>query len=65
MDSDRCKVQWKQSKGKVKSHWRKLTYGDITAVESNSGSLSGKLQERYGITKKEADKQVKEFRSSL
>jgi uncharacterized protein YjbJ (UPF0337 family) len=65
MDSNEFKGQWKQLKGKVKSHWGKLTDDDITAAEGDSQFLAGKLQERYGITKEEADKQVKEFQDSL
>jgi uncharacterized protein YjbJ (UPF0337 family) len=62
MDSDRVAGNWHQIKGKLKAQWGKLTDDDLKVVEGHSEVLAGKLQERYGIAKDEADRQVKEFR---
>jgi uncharacterized protein YjbJ (UPF0337 family) len=62
MDSDRVAGNWHQIKGKLKTQWGKLTDDDLKVVEGRSETLAGKLQERYGIAKEEADRQVKEFR---
>ncbi len=59
-EQDKLKGQWKQLTGKVKAKWGKLT--DETA-DGNSEYLEGRLQERYGIARDEARKQVKEFSS--
>lgn len=61
MNEDRIKGQWKQLTGKLKAQWGKLTDDDLTVAEGNSEYLAGKLQERYGIARDEAKKQVEEF----
>jgi uncharacterized protein YjbJ (UPF0337 family) len=63
MDSDRAAGMWKQMKGKVKQQWGKLTDDDLQQLEGHSEQLAGKLQERYGLAKEEAERQAKEFRS--
>jgi uncharacterized protein YjbJ (UPF0337 family) len=65
MNQDRIAGQWKQLAGTIKQKWGKLTDDDLRQAQGNSEYLAGKLQERYGIAKDEADKQVKEFQSSL
>lgn len=61
MNEDRIKGQWKQLSGKLKAQWGKLTDDDLTVAEGNSEYLAGKIQERYGLAKDEARKQVDEF----
>jgi uncharacterized protein YjbJ (UPF0337 family) len=65
MNEDKIKGQWKQVAGKVKAKWGKLTGDDLKVAEGNSEYLAGKVQERYGIARDEAEKQVKEFSSRL
>ncbi|WP_396956711.1 CsbD family protein [Nitrosomonas sp.] len=65
MNEDKIKGQWKQITGKIKEHWGKLTDDDLKVAEGNSEHLEGVLQERYGIARDEAKKQVKEFHDSL
>lgn len=52
---------WKQFKGKVKTQWGKLTDDQIDVIAGKRVELAGKIQEAYGITKDEADKQIKSF----
>ena len=63
MNSDRTAGQWKQIKGRIKEQWGKLTDDEITQLEGHSEKLVGKLQERYGLEREEAERQAKEFRS--
>ena len=65
MNEDRIKGQWKQLAGKLKAKWGKLTYDDLRIAEGNSEYLAGRIQERYGVAKDEAVKQVKEFDRTL
>lgn len=65
MNSDRIKGQWKQISGKLKARWGELTDDDLQVVEGDSRYLAGKLQERYGIARDEAERQVREFHDSL
>ena len=64
MNSDRTAGQWKQIKGSIKEQWGKLTDDDLTQLEGNSERLAGRLQERYGIAREEAERQAKEFQST-
>jgi uncharacterized protein YjbJ (UPF0337 family) len=65
MNEDKIKGQWKQLAGKLKAKWGKLTDDDLTVAEGNSEYLAGRIQERYGIARDEAKKQVDEFVRSL
>ncbi len=52
---------WNQFAGKVKQKWGKLTDDDLTVINGQRQELIGKVQERYGIAKAEAEKQVKDW----
>ena len=65
MHEDRIKGQWRQLNGKLKSRWGKLTDDDLRVADGNAEYLAGKLQERYGIAKDEATKQVREFEKDM
>ena len=65
MNEDRIKGQWKQLSGKIQAQWGKLTSDDLDVAEGNAEYLVGKVQERYGIARDEAEKQVREFDSSM
>lgn len=65
MNADRIKGNWKQLTGRIKSEWGKLTDDDLKIVEGHREYLAGKLQERYGLAKDEADAQIRRFESKL
>lgn len=65
MNEDRIKGKWKQLSGTIKEKWGKLTDDDLQVAEGNSEYLAGKIQERYGYAKDEADRHVKDFERSL
>ena len=58
---DQIRGNWKQFKGHIRQQWGKLTDDEIDQIEGHREVLIGKLQERYGIAREEAEKQVKEF----
>lgn len=58
MNWEQIEGQWKQFKGKVKTAWAKLSDDDIELLNGRRDVLIGKIQERYGVAKAEADKQV-------
>ena len=63
MNWDQVEAKWQQFKGSVKQKWGKLTDDDLRQLEGHSEELAGKIQERYGVAKDEAERQAKEFRS--
>ncbi|XNM71295.1 CsbD family protein [Escherichia coli] len=58
MNKDEVGGNWKQVKGKVKEQWGKLTDDDMTVIEGKTDQLVGKIQERYGYAKDQAEKEV-------
>lgn len=64
MNWDKIEGNWKQMKGSVKEKWGKLTEQDLITIHGKRDQLIGRLQERYGIVKEEAEKQIKEFLES-
>jgi uncharacterized protein YjbJ (UPF0337 family) len=65
MNWDYIKGNWKQVSGKLKQKWGKLTDNDLTVVAGKRDELIGKIQERYGVGKDEAEKELDEFTHSL
>lgn len=61
MDRNRLEGNWKQVKGQVKETWGDLTDDDLDVVEGQRDQLIGKIQERYGIAREEAARQVREW----
>jgi uncharacterized protein YjbJ (UPF0337 family) len=64
MNSDELKGKWNQLKGSAKSQWGKLTDDELTQIEGDRDKLVGKIQEKYGVAREEAEKQVKEWRAA-
>lgn len=65
MNWDQIEGKWKQFAGSAKVRWGKLTDDDLDVAEGNREKLEGKIQERYGIAKNEASKQVDDWIDSL
>jgi uncharacterized protein YjbJ (UPF0337 family) len=62
MNTEQIKGQWMQVKGEIKKQWGKLTDDELDRIAGEKDKLVGKLQEKYGITKEEAERQVRDFR---
>lgn len=67
MNEDVLKGKWKQLKGQIKSWWGDLTDDDLDQIEGNSDKLIGKLQERYGYSREQAqaeyDRRMRQYDS--
>lgn len=57
-NSDIMKGKWKQMRGKVQAKWGKLTNDDLDRIDGRSEQLEGILQERYGIAREQARKEI-------
>ena len=62
MNKDEIGGNWKQFKGKAKEQWGKLTDDDMTVIEGKRDQLVGKIQERYGYEKDQAENEVKDWK---
>jgi uncharacterized protein YjbJ (UPF0337 family) len=49
----------------VKEKWGKLTDDDLDVISGKSDQLAGRIQERYGVAKEEAERQVRDFERGL
>ncbi|HZR38238.1 MAG TPA: CsbD family protein [Nevskia sp.] len=58
---DELKGKWKQQIGAAKIAWGELTEDELLKSEGHQQKLAGLVQERYAITRDEADKQIKSF----
>ena len=65
MDWNRIEENWKQVKGKVKEKWGKLTDDELDKMSGRRDQLEGKIQERYGIAKDQAKKDVDAWFNAL
>jgi len=61
MNWDRVEGNWKQFKGQAQQKWGNLTNDDLDVVEGKRQELAGRIQERYGIAKDEAEKQIDDW----
>ena len=57
--------KWKQVRGEAKAWWGKLTDNDIEYIAGKREKFAGKLQERYGMSKQEAEKKADEWITAL
>ena len=65
MNWDQIKGQWKQFTGAAKERWGQLTDDDLTRINGRREELEGILQERYGVAKEDANRQIEEFCEGL
>ena len=61
MNKDILKGKWLQAKGEVRNWWNKLTDDDVDQIQGDSEKFIGKLQERYGYTRDQAEKEMHKF----
>lgn len=62
---EQIKGNWKQFVGKARQQWGELTDDDMAKVNGKREELVGVIQERYGIAREEASRQVDEWKDKL
>ena len=65
MNWDIIEGKWKQLNGETQTQWGKLTEDEIDQAAGNREKLAGIIQERYGVAKDEAERQIDEFAERL
>jgi uncharacterized protein YjbJ (UPF0337 family) len=65
MNWDRIEGNWKQLKGNVKMQWGNLTDDRLGVMAGKRENLAGKIQERYGISKDEMEKQLADWQNRM
>ena len=62
---DRIQGNWKQLSGGVQHEWGKLTHNDVEQIKGDVEMLAGMIEERYGVTKVAARKQIELWAAKL
>ena len=65
MNWDRIEGNWKQLQGNVKEQWGKLTDDQLDVIAGKREQLACKIQETYGVSKDEVEKQISEWEKRL
>jgi uncharacterized protein YjbJ (UPF0337 family) len=58
MNWDRIEGNWKQFKGTARQQWGKITDQQLDVIAGKRDLLAGKIQEAYGVSKDDAEKQL-------
>ncbi len=61
MNRDVMQGNWKQMRGSLKKFFGKLTDDDVIQAEGDQDKMIGKLQERYGYTREQAQVEWNKF----
>jgi uncharacterized protein YjbJ (UPF0337 family) len=61
MNEDILEGKWKQLRGQVKETWGELTDDEVDEINGKRDKLIGKLQEKYGYARAEAEEEVDDF----
>jgi uncharacterized protein YjbJ (UPF0337 family) len=62
---DNIEDNWKQLTVSAKENWSKFTDVDLDQISGGREPLISKIQEIYGVTRREADKQVWDWGKSM
>lgn len=64
MSSDIIERDWEQLKGKVRAEWDNLSDDSFDQIAGRRDQLAARIQEAYGISKEEAEEQIKAFEAA-
>lgn len=56
MNKDILEGKWRQIRGRIKTQWGKLTDDELDEIGGNLDLLIGKIQEKYGQTREEIER---------
>jgi uncharacterized protein YjbJ (UPF0337 family) len=62
---DQIAGSWKEVRGQVRTQWGKLTDDDLEMAKGQRDVLAGRIQQRYGIAREEANRQIDEWADKL
>lgn len=64
MNSDQMEGSWEVLKGKLQRQWGKLTNDDFDVIEGDRKQLAGRIQQRYGYTREQAEREYNDWLKS-
>jgi uncharacterized protein YjbJ (UPF0337 family) len=64
MNKDTIEGNWEEIKGKAKQKWGKLTDNDLMLLKGNRQEFLGRVQEAYGKSRSDSERDLQEFEKS-
>jgi uncharacterized protein YjbJ (UPF0337 family) len=61
MNWDQIEGKWKQLRGEMKAKWGRLTDDELDVIAGNRDKLIGKLQEKHGLNREQAERELDEW----
>ena len=61
MNPEILKGRWNELKGEIRTRWGKLTDDDVAEIQGQAEKMIGKLQQRYGYKREQAEKDIQDF----
>jgi uncharacterized protein YjbJ (UPF0337 family) len=61
MDWNYVKASWQQFRSEVHANWGRLTPVHLDIIAGRRACLSNEIEEAYGVTSEEAERQIKSF----
>ncbi len=61
MEWNQIEGQWTQFNESVKEKWGRLTDDELDVIAGKRDKFIGTLQEKYGLSKEEAERQLEEW----
>jgi uncharacterized protein YjbJ (UPF0337 family) len=65
MNWDTAMGKWREFEGQLRSKWGKLTDDDVHAIGGKKDMLIGRLQQRYGLQRDRAERELDDFMRTL
>ena len=65
MDWDRISANWSHWRDRVRDRWSRLTEVELTAVAGRREELSARIQEVYGLSREETERQLRNWERNL
>ncbi|WP_340151171.1 CsbD family protein [uncultured Sneathiella sp.] len=65
LNEDILKGKWKQIKGEAQKTWGKLTDDDLDQIDGDREIFLGRLQEKYGVAREEAEDMLNKFERDI
>ncbi|HEX5809132.1 MAG TPA: CsbD family protein [Anaerolineales bacterium] len=63
MNENVLEGKWMQLRGSLREKWGDLTDDELDQIAGKRDKLAGKLQERYGYSELEAEREIDDFLS--
>lgn len=64
MNWDQIAGKWTEMKGALRERWGDITDNELEQLRGKRDKLAGLIQQKYGVAKEEAEKQISEFEQS-